>query len=114
MVIPETRLMFVFIPTGGEIVMKRRTIVLYLLLFAATLFLTAYSGSEAIYAQEQNEEFRLELVVANGRVKAGEPIDCKAILTYVGEEESFQAYYMEKGIVMFALGGGEYLRGKLG
>lgn len=93
--------------------MKRRTIVIYVLLFALVFLLTACSASQPVQALDQNEEFRLELVVADSKVKADEPIDCKAILTYVGEEESFQAYYMEEGIVMFALGGGEYFYGEM-
>ena len=88
--------------------MKRRTIVIYVLLFAAALFLTAYSGS----VPKEKPPLQLELVLPKHRFEAGEPIECKAVLTYVGDEESVKVYF-ENPIVMFSVDGGEYLRAEL-
>ncbi len=88
--------------------MKRRTIGLYLLLFAAALFLTAYSGA----VPKEKPLLQLELVLPKKQFKAGEPIECKAVLTYVGEEDLIKVYF-DNPIITFSLDGGEYLHGEM-
>ena len=85
--------------------MKRRTIVIYVLLFAAALFLTAYSGS----VPKEKPPLQLELVLPKKQFEAGEPIECKAVLTYVGEEDEIKVYLRNPSMI-FVVDGGEYMR----
>ncbi len=84
--------------------MKRRTIVLYLLLFAAVLFLTAYSGA----VPKEKPPLQLELVLPKHRFEAGEPIECKAVLTYTGDEDDIKLYLRNPSMI-FVVDGGEYM-----
>lgn len=84
--------------------MKRRTIVIYVLLFAATLFLTAYSGA----VPKEKPPLQLELVLPKHRFEAGEPIECKAVLTYTGDEDEIELYLRNPSMI-FVVDGGEYM-----
>lgn len=57
-----------------------------------------------------NHDLQLQLVLPKHQFEAGEPIECKAVLTYVGEEDSVTIFY-NNPIVIFTLDGGEYFRG---
>lgn len=83
--------------------MKKKTTILYLLLFAAGLFLIALSGS----SPKEKSPLQLELVLPKHKFEAGEPIECKALLTYTGEEEI--KVYFRNPMVFFVVDGGEYM-----
>ena len=57
-----------------------------------------------------NNDLQLQLVLPKHQFEAGEPIECKAVLTYVGEEDSVTIFY-NNPIVIFTLDGDEYFRG---
>ena len=84
--------------------MKKNCIVLYFLLFAAALFLTAYSGS----VPKEEPQLQLELWLSKNKYEAGEPIECKALLTYTGKEDEMKVHFRNPMIV-FAVDGGKYL-----
>jgi len=52
----------------------------------------------------------LELIVSDTEYIVDEPIECKAILTYVGKGESF-TFYPNDPIVKIVIDGGEYFNG---
>lgn len=62
-------------------------------------------------ANDSQEKLRLELILSAKEYKAGEPIECRAVLSYVGEGTSFE-FYSGDPIVMFAIGGGQYFNGE--
>lgn len=62
-------------------------------------------------ANGSKEKLQLELILSAREYKAGEPIECKAVLSYVGEGESFE-FYSGDPIVMFAIGGGQHFNGE--
>ena len=86
--------------------MKKKTIIFYLFLFAASLFLLAYSGS----SPKEKPPLQLELVLQKHRFEAGEPIACTAQLTYVGDEDAVKVY-LTNPVVIFTVDGGEYYHG---
>lgn len=57
------------------------------------------------------DQLRLELMISAGEYKADEPIECKAVLSYVGERETFE-FYSGDPVVMFAIDGGQYFNGE--
>ncbi len=61
-------------------------------------------------AASENTDLQLQLMLPKYEFEAGEPIDCTAVLTYVGEEDSATIFY-NNPIVIFTLDGGEYFHG---
>lgn len=57
-----------------------------------------------------NNDLQLQLMLPKHKFEAGEPIECKAVLTYVGEEDTVTIFY-NNPIVIFTLDGGEYFHG---
>lgn len=53
------------------------------------------------------EQLRLELILSAREYKADEPIECKAVLSYVGEGKTLE-FYTGDPVVMFAIGGGQF------
>lgn len=54
---------------------------------------------------------QLELILSDTEYAVGEPIECKAILTYIGKGDSF-TFYPNDPIVKIVIGGGEYFNGE--
>ena len=94
-----------FYHTEVKWLMKKNRIVLYFLLLAAALFLTAYSGS----VPKEEPQLQLELVLSKNKYEAGEPIECKALLTYVGDQDEIKVYFRNPAVT-FVVDGGEYMR----
>lgn len=61
---------------------------------------------------EADNNLQLELVISKSEYASNEPIDCKAILSYVGNENSF-SFHSGEPIVMFSIGGNKYFKGAL-
>lgn len=57
------------------------------------------------------EQLRLELILSAREYKADEPIECKAVLSYVGEGKTLE-FYTGDPVVMFAIGGGQFFNGE--
>lgn len=77
------------------------------------LLITALSGClvSCIRTNVVSDDFlRLELIVSDTEYIVDEPIECKAILTYVGKGESF-TFYPNDPIVKIVIDGGEYFNG---
>lgn len=66
--------------------------------------MTAYSGS----VPKEKPPLQLELVLPKKQFEAGEPIECKAVLTYVGEEDEITVCFRNP-MVVFVVDGGKYL-----
>lgn len=78
--------------------------------FLLLLLITALSGClvSCIRTNVVSDDFlRLELIVSDTEYIVDEPIECKAILTYVGKGESF-TFYPRDPIVKIVIDGGEY------
>lgn len=86
--------------------MNKKTII-----FCAALVLCICLAIVSLLPLTRREPLKLELVLSDTVYKANEPIECKAILSYVGSEESFQ-FYSGDPVIMFAIGGGEYFNGE--
>jgi len=89
--------------------MKRRIVFLMLVGLFTMLFISACSDGNLIAAQDKN--LQLELVFSRSVYSSNEPIECKAILSYIGAEDSFD-FYSGKPIVMFSIGGSQFFNGK--
>jgi len=61
---------------------------------------------------DESELLQLELILSHDEYKANTPIDCKAVLSYVGEADYFE-FCSGEPLVMFAIAGGEYFKGEL-
>ena len=53
---------------------------------------------------------QLELIISDTEYAIGEPIECKAILTYIGKGDSY-TFYPNDRIVKIVIDGGEYFNG---
>lgn len=90
----------------------RRRLVMWLVMLSIGMALTGCAKDVPNLKEYDGEErLQLELVLSDGEYKAGEPIECKAVLSYVGKEETFE-FYSGDPVVMFAIGGGQYFNGE--
>ena len=59
----------------------------------------------------QDNYLKLELTTSSDTYRSDEAIECKATLTYIGEEDGFK-FYSGDPVVMFALEGGAFFHGE--
>lgn len=63
------------------------------------------------YSEDFNEMLQLELIMSDCVYEANTPIDCKAVLSYTGDEDFFH-FYSGDPVIMFAIGGPGYFNGE--
>lgn len=80
--------------------MRRILFLCFVVLFIITTLIVCIKESD-------DEELQLELILSAEEYKASEPIECKAVLSYTGDEESFE-FLSGNPVVMFAIDGGKY------
>ncbi len=85
--------------------MKRWILLLMLVVF----MMPSLSACSKDTRRDRN--LQLELVCSQSVYDSNEPIDCTAILSYIGEEDSFD-FYTGDPAMMFAIGGGQYFNGQ--
>lgn len=81
-----------------------------IILALLSLFLSGCSVDGPISEIDADGKLRLELVLPKSRYRENEAITCHAVLTYVGEKDTF-TFLAGEPVVMFAIGGGEYFNG---
>ncbi len=86
--------------------MLRRVIIIAVFLLT---FLSGCSADGPVSVIDQDENLSLELVLPKSKYQEDEEIICKAVLTYIGEDQTFE-FSTGDPAVMFAIDGGEYSR----
>ena len=76
-------------------------------LFSCLVVLLVITTLIVCIKESNDEELQLELILSAEEYKAGEPIECKAVLSYTGEDECFE-FLSGDPVVMFAIDGGKY------
>ena len=89
--------------------MLRRVIIIAVFLLT---FLSGCSADGPVSVIDQDENLSLELVLPKSKYQEDEEIICKAVLTYIGEDQIFE-FSTGDPAVMFAIDGGEYFKGDL-
>ncbi len=87
--------------------MKRWILLLMLVVF----LMPSLSACSKDTTVGRDRNLQLELVCSQSVYDSNEPIDCTAILSYIGEEDSLD-FYTGDPAVMFAIGGGQYFNGQ--
>ncbi len=85
------------------------------IIIVAALILASLSGCSVdgpVSVTDQDENLSLELVLPKSRYREDEEITCKAVLTYVGDDQTFE-FFTGDPLLKFAIGGGEYFNGDL-
>ncbi len=90
--------------------MLRRLIIMMTVLILASLSGCSVDGPVSVIDQDEN--LSLELVLPKSRYQKDEEIICKAVLTYIGEDQTFE-FFTGDPAVMLAIDGGEYFNGDL-
>lgn len=85
------------------------------IIVVAALILTSLSGccvDGPVSVIDQDQNLSLELLLPKSRYQKDEEITCKAVLTYVGEDQTFD-FFTGDPAVKIAIGGGKYFKGEL-
>ena len=89
-----------------------KKVIMSILLVVGILGVLIVFSIDTVKEQTRDLPLQLEIELSDSVYRAGDPIDCKAILSYVGEENSFK-FYSGEPVVMFAIGGDGYFNGEL-
>ena len=86
-----------------------------LIIMMAAFILASLSGCSVdgpVSVIDQDENLSLELILPKSRYQKDEEIICKAVLSYIGEDQTFE-FFTGDPTVKIAIGGGKYFKGEL-